>query len=105
MKHIALTHGYLSGIISKYSDQVGVLEQQQELLKLIARVKPNLDSNLTVVTCDWCNQTFASKYLTNHQALQHFPLQYKRRLTELQAESAGGRRACPSPGCKVSFNF
>ena len=104
IRHLALTHGHLSRVVSTYSEHVGVPEQHQELLQLIGRVKPNLDSSLTVVRCDWCHQTFASKHLTTHQALQHFHLQYRRRLTELQTETAGERRACPSPGCKVSFD-
>ena len=107
MRHLALTHGYLSEVISTYSGRAGVLDHQEEFLNLL--VKPNIDRSLTVVTCDWCKQTFSSKYLTTHQALQHFPLQYQRRLAELQTagagtETAGGRRACPSEGCKVSFN-
>ena len=100
IKHLALTHGYLSGVISNYGGRAGLSEHHEELLNLVVRAKPNLESSLTVVTCDWCKQTFSSKYLTTHQALQHFPLQYTRQLTELQ--TAGGGRSCPSKGCKVS---
>ena len=108
IKHLALTHGYLSGVISNYSGRADLLDHHEEFLNGLARVKPNLESSLTVVTCDWCKQTFSSKHLTTHQALQHFPLQYRRRLTDLQTagagtETAGWRRACPSEGCKVSF--
>ena len=108
IKHLALTHGYLSGVISNYSGRADLLDHHEEFLNGLARVKPNLESSLTVVTCDWCKQTFSSKHLTTHQALQHFPLQNRRRLTDLQTagagtETAGWRRACPSEGCKVSF--
>ena len=104
IKHLALTHGNLSVVTSAYRDRVGLLKPPQELLDLVAKVKP--ESSLTVVTCDWCKETFSSKHLTTHQALQHFPLQYTRRLTDLQVGTGetGGRRVCPSQGCKVSPN-
>ena len=109
MKHIALTHGYLSGVISNYRGRAGLSGHHEEFLNLVVRAQPNHESGLTVVTCEWCKQTFSSKHLATHQALQHFLLQYSRRLSELQtegaAETAGGRRACPSQGCKVSSSW
>ena len=110
IKHLALTHGYLSGVISSYSGRADLMDHHEEFLRDLARVKPNSESSLTVVTCDWCKQTFSSKHLTTHQALQHFPLQYTRRLRDLQTagagtDTAGARRACPGQNCKVSYNW